>query len=88
MGRYNKMKNIDAATAGAASAFKEVVVQEEISTIKKSPSIQTKKTEKIGRMVYGIPTSLYEAIDETGEAFSSFAKRAMQRLAKEEGILK
>jgi hypothetical protein len=72
-GRFSDMKALDTAIADSAMTMK---------------SQQKEKAEKINRMVYGIPGDLYAGIDNAGESFSNFAKRAMQRLAKEEGILK
>ncbi|MDD3597439.1 hypothetical protein [Sulfuricurvum sp.] len=44
-----------------------------------------KATKKLDRMVYAIDPELFEAIENSSETFSGFAKRAMEKLAKEEG---
>jgi len=56
------------------------------SHLKESKPTTTKEKTKKNQMVYGIPVDLAAAVDATGESLSSFAKRAMLRLAKEEDI--
>ncbi len=47
----------------------------------------TPAKKKKNQMVYGIPVTLAGAIEESGESLSSFAKRSMNKMAKEEGII-
>lgn len=71
--RFGDMEKLNAAVDGAAL------------TAKKEPK-KKEPTAKKSNMVYNIPVDLYEAINDTGESFSNFAKRAITRLAKEEGL--
>ena len=44
------------------------------------------KAQKKNQMIYGIPVDLSEAIEASGQTLSGFAKRAMIKVAREEGI--
>lgn len=72
-GRFSDMQALNSVVSDAALTVKAPIKE---------------KAEKLNRMVYNISGELYTAIDESGESFSNFAKRAMMRLAREEGILK
>ena len=73
-GRFSNMQAVNEAVSGAALTTKPV---------------PTKKPDrKIDRMVYNINPDLFEAIENSSESFSSFAKRTMERVAREEGKLK
>ena len=76
MGRFSNMKALNEVVSDAALATKQVVME------KKAPQ------KKIDRMVYNINPDLFEAIENSSESFSSFAKRAMEKVAREEGKLK
>jgi len=64
----------------------EAVVSNAPLTASAPPVKKPKK--KIDRMVYNIDPDLFEAIEDSSEAFSSFAKRAMTRVAREEGMIR
>ncbi len=69
--RFSEIQNLNKVISGAALSKKEDI------------SKPTKK--KI--LLYGIPTELYDAIECTHESFSSFARRSIIKLAKEEGVI-
>jgi hypothetical protein len=67
---------------GDIAGFEEVV--ESAALVKKEkPESEDKK--KI--LLYGIPVKLAKAVDDSGESFSSFARRACIKLAKQEGLI-
>ena len=53
------------------------------SSLKENVAAKKKKDQ----MVYGIPLALTKAVEEAGESLSGFAKRAMLKVAREEGII-
>lgn len=73
-GRFSDMKALDNVVSDAALTTK--------------PVVKEKPLKKIDRMVYNINHELFEAIENSSESFSSFAKRAMEKVAREEGKLK
>jgi len=73
-GRFSDMKALDTIVSDAALVTKQ--------------PIKEKSTRKIDRMVYNINPELFEAIEHSSESFSSFAKRAMEKVARDEGKLK
>ena len=73
-GRFSDMKALDSVVSDAALTTKAV--------------IKNKPLKKIDRLVYNVNPELFEAIENSSESFSSFAKRAMEKVAREEGKLK
>ena len=59
---------------------------QEASSLKEATPVK-KKAAKKNQMVYGISVELAKAIEDAGESFSGFAKRAMVKVAREEGII-
>lgn len=47
----------------------------------------SKKNDTFQMSVYGMDRELADKIQKTGESSSNFAKRAIRKLAKEEGII-
>lgn len=72
--RFSDMKAVEAAVSNAPLTASAPVVE--------------KPKKKIDRLVYNIDPDLFEAIENSSEAFSSFAKRAMTRIAREEGMIR
>jgi hypothetical protein len=69
--RFSEIQNLNKVISGAALSKKE----------------ELPKPTKKKILLYGIPTELYDAIEGTHESFSSFARRAIIKLAKEEGVI-
>lgn len=70
------------------SRFSEIQdLNKVISSAALSKKEEVSKPAKKKILLYGIPTELYDAIEGTHESFSSFARRAIIKLAKEEGII-
>jgi hypothetical protein len=72
--RFSNMKKVEEAVSGAP--------------LTASASVAKTPKKKIDRLVYNIDPDLFEAIENSSEAFSSFAKRAMMRIAREEGMIR
>jgi hypothetical protein len=68
------------------SRFKDM---QAIENITNSAPMVTKQKEKNTKniMLYKIDVELYEKVEKTGESFSSFARRAILKLAKDDGLL-
>ena len=64
------------------AGFEEVV--ESAALVKKE---KPKSEDKKKILLYGIPVKLTEVVEESGESFSSFARRACIQLAKKEGLI-
>lgn len=67
---------------GDIAGFEEVV---ESAALGKKEKPKSKEKKKI--LLYGIPLELTEVVEESGESFSSFARRACIQLAKKEGLI-
>jgi hypothetical protein len=52
-----------------------------------APLKENKKAQTYQLSVYGFNRELADKIQATGESTSSFAKRAIRKLAREEGII-
>lgn len=68
------------------SRFKDM---QAIENITNSAPMTTKQKEKNTKniMLYKIDVALYEKVEKTGESFSSFARRAILKLAKDDGLI-
>jgi hypothetical protein len=74
--RFSDMKALDTVVTDAAL------------TSNKTPSSTTKeKAKKKNIVIYNVDGTLYDVIDQTGESFSSYAKRAILKMAKEDELL-
>ena len=71
MSRFGEIEDFEKVVEGAALGKKE--------------KAKTKEKKKI--LLYGIPLELTEAIEASGESFSSFTRRACIQLAKKEGLI-
>lgn len=69
--RFQDMKALQQAVSGAA--------------LTAAQGKKEKPAEKINRMIYNIDPDLFAAIENSSESLSGFAKRAMEKLAREEG---
>jgi hypothetical protein len=67
---------------GDIAGFDEVVENAALGKKEKPKSEDKKKI-----LLYGIPVKLAEVVEESGESFSSFARRACIQLAKKEGLI-
>lgn len=67
---------------GDIARFEEVVENAALGKKEKPKSEDKKKI-----LLYGIPVKLAEVVEESGESFSSFARRACIQLAKKEGLI-
>jgi hypothetical protein len=57
------------------------------SSLKENVAAKKPVKKKKDQMVYGISLELAEAVEAAGESLSGFAKRAMMKVAREEGII-
>ena len=71
--RFSDMKALDTVVTDAALTTKKTIAKKE-----------SKAKKNI--IIYNLEQDLYDAIDATGESFSSFAKRAILKMAKQDGI--
>lgn len=65
----------------------ETVVTDAALTSNKTVPSSKEKAKKKNIVIYNLDEKLYSVIDETGESFSSYAKRAIMKMAKEDGLL-
>jgi len=56
---------------------------QEGAPLKETTPIKKKKNQ----MIYGLSVELAKAVEANGESLSGFAKRAMMKVAKAEGII-
>lgn len=76
--RFSDMKALDTVVTDAALTSNKVP---------SSTATKEKQPKKKNIVIYNLDDTLYNVIDETGESFSSYAKRAILKMAKEDGLL-
>jgi hypothetical protein len=80
MSRFKDMKALDSVVSEAALTANNKQALE--------PVKEVEPVKAINRMIYNVNPMLFKAIENSSESFSSFAKRAMEKVAREEGKLK
>jgi hypothetical protein len=79
MSRFSDMQALDTVTSNAALTSNKPTTPSSVAN--------KEKAKKKNIIIYNLDEKLYDVIDVTGESFSSYAKRAILKMAKEDGLL-